>query len=68
MPFEALERPDRRVDAVDEIAGGDVAKVVRGQRRQQAHADVGRRRAARQPRRVAGLLIVVGQEPGIGLA
>ena len=35
------------------VVGREVAEVVRGQRRQQAHADVGRRGAARQRRLVA---------------
>ena len=35
--------------------GREIAEIVRGQRRQQAHADVGRRRAARQLRLVAVL-------------
>ena len=52
VPFvalETLEGRQRPIEALDRRRRREVAEVVSGQRRQQAHADVGRRRAARQP-------------------
>ena len=56
-------RSSRSTSAV----GREIAEVVRGQRRQQAHPDVGRRGAARQRAARRLLLIVVGRQPGVGL-
>ena len=52
VPLEAAERRQRAVETIDQRRGRDVAEVVRRQRRQQRHADVGRRCAPRQPRLV----------------
>ena len=66
VSLEALERQQRGVHPLDEILGRQIPEIVRGERRQQAHADVGRRRAASDFRRVAVLLVVVRRKPGIG--
>ena len=43
----------------------EIAEIVGSQRRQQAHPDIGRRRAVRDATAVV-LLIVVGGQPGVG--
>ena len=56
-----------QVEPPDERFGRDIAQIVCGQRRQQPHADVGRRRAPGELRGVAVLLIVVGWQPRVRL-
>ena len=63
ISFEAFERRQRAVETLDERVGREIAEVVRGQRRQQTHPDVGRRGPARQLAVVGVLLVVVGRQP-----
>ena len=59
------QRAERRLEPLDDPGGADVAEVVRGERRQQLQADVGRRRAMRD--RVGAIfLVVVGDQPVVG--
>ena len=71
MPLEPLERLDRVQDplaALDELPGADESEIVRGARRQQAHADVGRRSAVRDDLAAIGALAVVRRQAVILLA
>ena len=65
MPVVSLQRIKRAQGigrTLEELSGRDVAEVVRGQIRQQRHADVGRRRTMRD-RRPAIQLVVVRRQP-----
>ena len=64
MPLEAFERRQRAIETSNQRRGRHVAEIVRGQRRQQRHADVGRRGAPGQPRLVT-FLIVVRRQPRV---
>ena len=65
VALEALERRQRPIEPIGQRLGREVAEIVRRQRREQPHADVGRRGAPRQPRLVAILLVVVGRQPAV---
>ena len=66
VPLQPFERRHRAVEMVDERGGREIAEIVRGERRKQAHADIGRRRAPRELRRhVACFLVVVGRQPAV---
>ncbi len=64
VPLEPLAGVEGVRGAFDQLAGRDEAEVARGEGREQTHADVGGRRAAREV--LAGrLLEVVGRQPVI---
>ena len=48
MPLEPFARVERPFDPIGQLVGRDEVQIVRGQRRQQSHADVGRRGASRE--------------------
>jgi hypothetical protein len=71
MSLEALETLDaaqHHVEPFQHPVGAQVAKVVGGHRREQAHPDIGGRRAARQASGLGAVafLEVVGRQPPIG--
>ena len=63
VAFETFERGQRAIETIDQRRGRHVPEIVRRERRQQRHADVGRRRAPRQPRLVTFLVVVRRQPP-----
>ena len=60
-PLEPLDGRQRGIEPGDQRVGVDEAEVVRRKRREESHADVGRRRAVRNPR-VGVDLHVVGRQ------
>ena len=69
VPFMALqpfERRDRAIETMNQLLGRQVSEIVRGQRRQKRHADVGGGGARGQVRR-GSFLVVVGRQPRVGV-
>ena len=60
VPFHRLGGCEGLLKTLHECCGAEVAEVVRGQRREQPHADIGRR-GAMGDARLRGLLNVVGR-------
>ena len=67
--LEALDAAQHHVEPFQQPVGAQVAEVVGGHRREQAHPDVGRRRAARQAPGLGALALleIVGRQPAVGL-
>ena len=65
MALEPFERRERAVEPTNERLGRQVPEIVRGQRRQERHADVGRGSAPGQSR-LGGFLVIVGRQPRVG--